>query len=61
MIDQKYDLPYTNFPSKGASTRAILRTNHQTIMCTISCQKWIAFELRIDFLILCLQTAVMGV
>jgi hypothetical protein len=28
LIDQKYDIPYKKFPSKGPSTRAILRTNH---------------------------------
>jgi hypothetical protein len=28
--------------------RAILRTNHQTILCTISCQSWIAIEIRIE-------------
>jgi hypothetical protein len=29
--------------------RAILCTNHQTILCTISCQRWIAIKFRIDF------------
>jgi hypothetical protein len=29
--------------------RAILRANHQTRLCTISCQSWIAIEIRIDF------------
>jgi hypothetical protein len=51
IIDQKYDLPYKEFPSKGPSTRAILPTNHQTIMFTISCQRWIGIEIRIYFFI----------
>jgi hypothetical protein len=58
-FDHKYNCPYANWPeiqftiqkipSKRPSTRAILRTNHYTISCVISCQRWIAIEFGINF------------